>query len=42
MTFAHWKRAVAVARGKVPAADFPGGVRVRRAGPVVRVGPGVA
>jgi len=38
MTFDHWNRLVAVTRGERPAADFPGGVIVRRAGRVVQLG----
>ena len=30
MTFDHWNRLVGVARGELPAADFPGGVTARR------------
>ena len=37
MTFAHWDRAAAIARGDHPAADFPDGVHVRRAGRVVQL-----
>ncbi len=32
MTFAHWDRLAKIAKASVPAADFPGGVHVRRAG----------
>ncbi|MBN9519134.1 tRNA lysidine(34) synthetase TilS [bacterium] len=35
---AHWHRVLAVATGHPPAADFPGGVGVRRVGRVVRLG----
>jgi tRNA(Ile)-lysidine synthase len=41
MTFDHWNRLVAVARGEPPAADFPGGVTARHAGRVVQLGRGV-
>jgi len=37
MTFAHWRRAAAVALGTHPTADFPDGVHVRRAGKVVQL-----
>ena len=37
MTFAHWRRASAVALGEHPAADFPDGVHVRKAGKVVQL-----
>jgi tRNA(Ile)-lysidine synthase len=37
MTFAHWRRAAAVALGDHPAADFPAGVHVRKAGKVVQL-----
>ena len=36
MTADHWSRLVRIARGEVPAADFPGGVSVRHAGRVVQ------
>ncbi len=35
---AHWHRVLAVATGDPPAADFPGGLSVRRVGRVVRLG----
>lgn len=38
MTFAHWDRLAAIARGEHPAADFPAGVHARRTGRVVQVG----
>jgi tRNA(Ile)-lysidine synthase len=38
MTADHWQRLVGIARGDVPAADFPGGVHARRAGRVVQLG----
>jgi tRNA(Ile)-lysidine synthase len=38
MGFAEWDRAAAVALGEAPAADLPGGVRVRRRGRVVQAG----
>jgi tRNA(Ile)-lysidine synthase len=37
MTFAHWDRLAAIAGGLVPAADFPGGIHVRRTGRVVQL-----
>jgi tRNA(Ile)-lysidine synthase len=37
MTFDHWNRLVGVARGELPAADFPGGVTARHAGRVVQI-----
>ena len=37
MTFDHWNRLVSVARGELPAADFPGGVCARHAGRVVQI-----
>lgn len=37
MTFDAWERAVDVACRNAPACDFPGGVRVRRAGRVVQL-----
>jgi tRNA(Ile)-lysidine synthase len=38
MTFDHWRRLAAVARGEPSAADFPGGVVARRVGRVVQLG----
>jgi len=38
MTAAHWNRLVAVVRGELSAADFPGGVSVRRVLRVVQLG----
>lgn len=37
MTADHWNRLLAVARDEHPAADFPNGVHVRRAGKVVQL-----
>lgn len=37
MTFDHWRRAAMIAVGTHPAADFPDGVHVRRAGKVVQL-----
>ena len=36
MGFDAWQRAAAVVAGAEPAADFPGGVRLRRVGHVVQ------
>jgi tRNA(Ile)-lysidine synthase len=38
MSFDHWNRVVAVARGERTAADLPGGVRIRQRSGVVQVG----
>jgi tRNA(Ile)-lysidine synthase len=38
MGFEAWQRATAVIRGEETAVDFPGGVRMRRAGHVVQIG----
>jgi tRNA(Ile)-lysidine synthase len=38
MTFTHWERLAGIARGELPAADFPGGVHCRRVGRVVQIG----
>lgn len=38
MTADHWTRLVAIARGSLSAADFPDGIRARRAGRVVQIG----
>ena len=38
MSFDHWTRLVAVVRGDLTAADFPGGVTARHAGRVVQLG----
>jgi hypothetical protein len=35
----HWERAAAVVRGKCPAWDLPGGIRIIGTARVVRVGP---
>lgn len=35
-----WRRAAAVLRGDLAAAEFPGGVKARRRGAVVQIGPG--
>jgi tRNA(Ile)-lysidine synthase len=37
MTFDHWRRAAMITTGEHPAADFPDGVHVRRAGRVVQL-----
>lgn len=37
MTFDHWRRAAMITSGEHPAADFPDGVHVRRAGQVVQL-----
>jgi tRNA(Ile)-lysidine synthase len=39
MTADHWQRLVDIVRGRLPAADFPGGVHARRVGRVVQLGP---
>jgi tRNA(Ile)-lysidine synthase len=39
MTSAHWDRLLDVVRGRAPAWDLPGGLRVTAGGRVVRVGP---
>jgi tRNA(Ile)-lysidine synthase len=38
MSFAHWKRLVALVRGEETATDLPGGIRGRRRDDVVQVG----
>jgi tRNA(Ile)-lysidine synthase len=38
MTADHWQRLVEIVRGRLPAADFPGGVHARRVGRVVQLG----
>jgi tRNA(Ile)-lysidine synthase len=38
MTADHWSRLVAVAHGKLTAADFPEGISARRVGKVVQIG----
>jgi tRNA(Ile)-lysidine synthase len=38
MTAAHWSRLVGIVQGRLPAADFPDGVRVRRTGRVMQLG----
>lgn len=38
MTATHWGRLVDIAASTVPAADFPGGLTVRRIGKVVQIG----
>lgn len=40
MTAEHWQRFADIARGLIKAVDFPGGIRARHTGRVVRVGPG--
>ena len=37
MSASHWSRLVRIARGELPAADFPGGLGVRHAGRVVQL-----
>jgi tRNA(Ile)-lysidine synthase len=37
MAFEHWDRLAAVARGEIPAVDFPGGIRGRGHGRVVQL-----
>jgi tRNA(Ile)-lysidine synthase len=39
MTLEHWRRAADVARGKAPARDLPGGIRIVGTARVVRIGP---